>query len=165
MKHLETMDKMVEGETAVHFVKAARERFVQMCAKFTAYDYTVVRQQLYKLFADIHAPVSWLHRDHVQAADGTIILDMSGMGPSHSFRPGQVKFCGEGGERHKQIEIAHSEQWVAHPGEGRCEATTKPRLGENIYAEDRTALPVPWKPNVPVTSIERGEQSTENATA
>lgn len=26
--------------------------------------------------------------------------------------------------------------------------TTKPRLGENIYASDRRPLPIPWKPDV-----------------
>ena len=82
------MEAMVSDETGMYFVKSARERFDTMCGKFTAYDYMVVKQMLYKLFADNHAPVSWLHRDGVQAADGTIRLNISGEGPNHSARPG-----------------------------------------------------------------------------
>ena len=77
-KHLDTMEAMVIDEPAVHFVRAARNRFTTMVNSFNAYDFIVIKQMLYKLFSDNLAPVSVLHRSGVQKANGTILLDISG---------------------------------------------------------------------------------------
>lgn len=44
--------------------------------------------------------------------------------------------------------------------------TTRPRLGENIYAVDRKPLDAPWKPQVTVIPNSRGGSETPaNVTA
>ena len=48
----------------------------------------------------------------------------------------------------------------------RMELTTRPRLGENIYAANRQPLPTPWKPEVVLSPNNRRipGSSAESAT-
>ena len=133
-----------------------------MCENYTAYDFMIVRQQLFKFFEDKHLNVSVFNRDEVQKADGTIILDMIGPGPQHSVRPGMIRFFNpaapEEEPRKKKIDIVHASRWEPHPTAdlvNRNQITSRPRLGENIYASDRQPLPVPWKPEVQLTPNNR----------
>ena len=110
---------------------------------------------MFKFFEDRHLNVSVFNRDEVQKPDGTIILDLVGPGPQHSVRPGMIRFFNpaapEQEPRKKKIDIVHASRWEPHPTAdlvNRQEITSRPRLGENIYASDRQPLPIPWKPEV-----------------
>ena len=111
MKHMNVMKDLVQGQEAVEFIIDAQIKFEETSLGFDAYDYRIVRQQLYKFFADKHSPVSCFNRDEVQLANGVILLDMCGLGPQNSIKPGLVKFyneqAGAAAVRSKQIDIAH----------------------------------------------------------
>ena len=164
------MKKFMEGTTSISFVTFVEEKFEAMCRTFTSYDFTIVRQQLFKLTEDKHLNVSLFNRDEVQRPDGQFLLDLSDHGPQHSVRPGQIKFFNpDTGEetKTKQIDIVHAPKWKPHPStdlQNRMEVTTKPRLGENIYAADRQPLPVPWKPEVTIIPNSRSSASTPQTT-
>ena len=92
-KHLETLKELVaSGTTGKHFVLAIENKFEETFRGFTAYDYIIVRQQIYKFFEDKHLNISVFNRDGVQKTDASILLDLSGPGPQYSVKPGQVKF-------------------------------------------------------------------------
>ena len=55
-----------------------------MCGDYKAYDYQVVRQQMFKFFEDTHIKVSFFIKDEIQSKDGTIHLDFCGIGPFNS---------------------------------------------------------------------------------
>ena len=117
---------------------------------------------MFKFFEDRHLNVSVFNRDEVQKPDGTIILDLVGPGPQHSVRPGMIRFFNpaapEQEPRKKKIDIVHASRWEPHPTAdlvNRQEITSRPRLGENIYASDRQPLPIPWKPEVTLSPNNR----------
>ena len=58
IKHLTTLRELVEGTNAIENIDDADQRFVAMCRDMNAYDWTIVRQQLYKFFEDRHIKVS-----------------------------------------------------------------------------------------------------------
>ena len=58
LQHLAAVRALVEGDSAIYFVDAARNRLQTMCATFSAYDFCVVRQQTCKFLADLHVPVA-----------------------------------------------------------------------------------------------------------
>jgi len=58
MKHLATLKELVEGTQAIEHVSDAESRFVAMCESMNAYDFQIVRQQMYKFFEDRHIKVS-----------------------------------------------------------------------------------------------------------
>lgn len=43
--------------------------------------------------------------------------------------------------------MQHTEQCCDNMQEMRVESTTQPWLGENMYAEERAAPRIPWRPN------------------
>ena len=64
----------------------------------------------------------------------------------------------------KFVIIAHSMKWEQHPNNddvSRTNVTSRPRLGENVFAATRPPLPVPWKPNVVVTPLSRKQDKDE----
>ena len=58
MQHLNTMQDLVKGAEAEQHVIAVKNQFQEICGGFTSYDWTVVRQQMYKFFEDRHIKVS-----------------------------------------------------------------------------------------------------------
>lgn len=63
------------------------------------------------------------------------------------MKPGTVKIFDEAGKVTKTVEhkLIYSDQWQKF--EGKKDETTRPHLGNNLYAADREKPPVPWKPN------------------
>ncbi len=161
MKHLETLKALVAGSDAMNNILDAESRFVTLCKSFSAYDFQVVRMQIYRFFEDRHIKVSLFIQDKIQGLDGTIYLDFCNQGPIESIKPGLVKFFNpETGKqaRTKQIELIHSSQYQPYPASKsttppdatanqRLAIATRPHLGANIYAAERKPLPIPWKPN------------------
>ena len=102
----------MEGTNAIENIDDADRRFVAMCREMNAYDWTIVRQQLYKFFEDRHIKVSLFIQDKIQGLDGTIYLDFCDVGPQFSVKPGQIKFFNpDGNQRQKQINFLHSAKW------------------------------------------------------
>lgn len=154
INHLKTMQTLVAGTQAEEHVIQAKQKFEAMCASFGAYDWMVIRQQMYKFFEDRHIKVSLFIQDKIQGLDGTIYLDFSNVGPQFSVKPGKIRFFNPAsGEetRSKQINIVHSTRWSEYElpavASNRMSKATKAHLGGNIYAAERTSLPIPWKPN------------------
>lgn len=75
------MNELVAGTPAEENIRVTVEKFEIMCQSFSAYDFQVVRQQIYKFFEDRHIKVSLFIQDKIQGLDGTIYLDFSDVGP------------------------------------------------------------------------------------
>ena len=150
MRHLLTMQELIKGSTTEQNVVATMKSLETMCADYKAYDYQIIRQQMYKFFEDRHIKVSLFIQDKIQGLDGTIYIDFCGVGPKFSQKPGQVIFFNpENGSqaRKKMINMMHSDKWQPYPFPTRNAQTTRPHLGTNMYAADREKPPIPWKPN------------------
>ena len=65
VKHLDTMLALVNGTAAAQNVSSVRDKFVEMAATFTAYDWQIVRQQMYRFFEDKHIKVSLFIQDKI----------------------------------------------------------------------------------------------------
>ena len=87
-KHLQTVKSLIEGTEAEANVVNAEASFIQMCDNCSAYDWQVIRQQMYKFFEDRHIKVSLFIQDKIQGLDGTIYLDFCQTGPINSVKPG-----------------------------------------------------------------------------
>lgn len=59
-----------------------------MVSSFTAYDYLIIKQHVYKFFEDKHIKVSLFIQDEIQGLDGTVYLNFCGKGPFKSIKPG-----------------------------------------------------------------------------
>ena len=122
-----------------------------MCAEYKAYDYFIVRQQLFKFFEEKHTKVSLFIQDGIQGLDGTIYLDFCGIGPLGSRKPGSITmYDPESGNKiidgQKNIKLMHSDRWEVNPNQGAKVCSSRPYLGGNLYAADRVKPSVPFKP-------------------
>ena len=89
MRHLVTMKELVKGQaSAEQNITMTMKNLEIMCADYKAYDYQIIRQQMYKFFEDRHIKVSLFIQDSIQGLDGTIYIDFCGIGPMHSQKPG-----------------------------------------------------------------------------
>lgn len=88
--HLDTMFELIKGTTAEANIMDAKVKMVDMCSKFSPYDFIMVRQYMYKFFEGRHIKVSLFISDKIQGLDGTIYLDFSGNAPFGSIKPGTV---------------------------------------------------------------------------
>ena len=95
MKHLTTMQQMIKGRPTEQKVISVINKLLAMTVEFKAFDYWIVRQQMYKFFEDTHIKVSFFIKDEIQSKEGTIFLDFCGVGPLHSQAPGRVTFFDE----------------------------------------------------------------------
>ena len=59
------MRQLVEGTSAVENVDSAKQKFCEMAGSFLAYDWQIVRQQIYKFFEDRHIKVSLFIQDKI----------------------------------------------------------------------------------------------------
>lgn len=97
LKHLEELNKLVEGSTAENYIEDARKCFVNMCKGFTAFDFTIVKQNLLSFFQDRHIKVSLFIQEKIQSLDGTLNIFYTGIGPIFSMKPGTVKYYNRDG--------------------------------------------------------------------
>lgn len=65
MKHLNTMQDLVSGTQAEQHVLNVKQKFEELCSSFNAYDFQVIRQQMYKFFEDRHIKVSLFIQDKI----------------------------------------------------------------------------------------------------
>jgi hypothetical protein len=72
------MFELIRGTQAEVNITDAKSKLVEMCAKYTPYDFIVVRQYMYKFFEGRHIKVSLFISDKIQGLDGTIYLDFVG---------------------------------------------------------------------------------------
>lgn len=113
VKHLNLVLKLVENSEAVTDVENALRLLTEMCKNFNAYDYQVVRQQIYKFFEDRHIKVSLFIQDKIQGLDGSVFLDFCGVGPYKSRKPGHITFYNDQQAeiRSSCVQLVHSEKW------------------------------------------------------
>ena len=103
-----------------------------------------LRQEIFKFFQEKHIKVSLFIQDKIQASDGSIYLDFSGVGPEESHKPGTVILYSSKGEvrERKVCKTVLADRWEEH-----ClprNAMTRPLLGANLYAADREKPHVPY---------------------
>ena len=58
LTHLTQISALIKGSTVEGLVNDTISQFKEMALKFNAYDYMIIRQQLYKFFQDKHIKVS-----------------------------------------------------------------------------------------------------------
>mmetsp|Transcript_4215 Transcript_4215/g.7155 ORF Transcript_4215/g.7155 Transcript_4215/m.7155 type:complete len:125 (+) Transcript_4215:465-839(+) len=118
-----------------------------MLHQYNAYQFQVVKQQLFKFYQDKHIKVSLFITDKIQGLDGTIYLNFVGQNPIYTPKkstPGTVTFIKT--KKTKQIKLLHSDKTTPNPFETRVEGSTQPWLGSNLYAADRKPPVIPWRP-------------------
>ena len=65
-----------------------RDKFNKLTATYTAYDYYLTKQELFKFFEDKHIKVSLFIQDEIQSLDGTVYLNFCGVGPYKAVKVG-----------------------------------------------------------------------------
>ena len=166
-KHLSIMKELVKNSNAETNVVNCITKMTSMTEGYTAYDYMVVRKNLYKFFEGRHIKVSLFIQDQIQGLDGTIYLDFSGPSCCSSIQPGKVIYHDPktGIESsQKEIPLIQAEKWEAYPFNDRISQPTRDWIGSNTYAADRQKLPTPWRPeSVNDKVIEQIKQKKQQA--
>lgn len=153
--HLDELDKLVTGSVAEGYIEEARNAFVSMCKGFTAYDFTMIKQNLLAFFQDRHIKVSLFIQEKIQSLDGTLNVFFTGVGPIFSIRPGTVNYySGEEIKESEDLFIQSNEEYENNPYTKRLEGTTDSHLGMNMYAENRVSLCSRPKPATDETTEE-----------
>ena len=86
------MQELIKGSPKEQNIVVTMKNLEIMCSDYKAYDWQIVRQQMYKFFEDRHIKVSLFIQDKIQGLDGTIYLDFCGVGPKNSQKPGMMTF-------------------------------------------------------------------------
>lgn len=141
MKHLEELYKLVPGSIAETYIDDCKTLFVNMCKGFTAYDFTMIKQNLLAFFQDRHVKVSLFIQEKIQSLDGTLNIFYTGIGPIFSQKPGKVTYYNKGKVRETdELTIESAEEYEKNPFTKRLQGATDECLGMNMYAENRGAL-------------------------
>jgi hypothetical protein len=73
------MHKMIDANTeASKLIEETKSKFVLLVNQFNSYDFSVVKQQLFKFYQDKHIKVSLFIQDKIQSLTGTIHLNIIG---------------------------------------------------------------------------------------
>lgn len=141
MKHLEELYKLVSGSVAETYLDDCKTAFVSMCKGFTAYDFTMIKQNLLAFFQDRHVKVSLFIQEKIQSLDGTLNIFYTGIGPIFSKKPGTVVYYNKGKVRDTdELSILSSENYESNTFTKRMQGATDEHLGMNMYAENRAAI-------------------------
>ena len=93
-RHLQVIHALIKGSTAEECVRNTTEKFEKLTAGYSAYDYYLTKQELFKFFEDKHIKVSLFIQDEIQGLDGTVYLNFTGQGPFKSIKVGSLNIYG-----------------------------------------------------------------------
>ena len=65
MRHLLTMQELIKGSPKEQNIVVTMKNLEIMCSDYKAYDWQIVRQQMYKFFEDRHIKVSLFIQDKI----------------------------------------------------------------------------------------------------
>eukprot|EP00343_Euplotes_focardii_P011635 CAMPEP_0205832014 /NCGR_PEP_ID=MMETSP0206-20130828/45764_1 /ASSEMBLY_ACC=CAM_ASM_000279 /TAXON_ID=36767 /ORGANISM="Euplotes focardii, Strain TN1" /LENGTH=354 /DNA_ID=CAMNT_0053137171 /DNA_START=41 /DNA_END=1101 /DNA_ORIENTATION=- len=142
LRHLEEVFVLIEGTSAEEYVHDCKTQLINMCKGFTAYDFTMIKQNLLSFFQDRHVKVSLFIQEKIQSLDGTLNIFHTGIGPIYSQKPGVVTYFDKNGEVRDtdELNLKSGDFFEQNTFKKRLEGSTDPNLGLNMYAEERKAL-------------------------
>ena len=75
------MCDLVKDSPAEWLLRETAVRFKDLTQDYSAYDFFILKQQVFRFFEDKHIKVSLFIQEGIQGLDGTIYLDFCGYGP------------------------------------------------------------------------------------
>jgi len=135
MRHFDTLKDIV-GSDSQEFLGLLKELADKMRATFGTmpqHEFVLLRQTLLAFLQNRRVKVSLFLQDRIQKADGSFIVQCSGVLPEGREKPGAIRYFKQGAETSRE------KATLASTGNWEIGTAMKSNLGTNLYARDRAS--------------------------